>query len=86
MNKKTLPTLGNVIGSNIFNIAVILGLCAIIRPMPITGNTIKLEYPVLALVLFMTVFAAVTWQLFRRKGSDFDHTARLPMADADQEG
>jgi cation:H+ antiporter len=43
----------NVIGSNIFNIAVILGLCAIIRPMPITGNTIKLEYPVLALVTLL---------------------------------
>jgi cation:H+ antiporter len=42
----------NVIGSNIFNIAVILGICALIRPMTIAGNTIKLEYPVLLLVTF----------------------------------
>jgi cation:H+ antiporter len=41
---------GNVVGSNIFNITFILGLCAVIRPLAITGNTIKLEYPVLALV------------------------------------
>jgi cation:H+ antiporter len=39
----------NVVGSNIFNITVIIGLCALIRPVAIIGNTIKLEYPVLAL-------------------------------------
>ncbi|HEY1066365.1 MAG TPA: calcium/sodium antiporter, partial [Pirellulales bacterium] len=44
---------GNVVGSNIFNIAVILGLCAVIRPLAITGNTIRLEYPVLALVTLL---------------------------------
>jgi cation:H+ antiporter len=43
----------NVVGSNIFNIAVILGLCAMIRPLAITGNTIKLEYPVLTLVTLL---------------------------------
>lgn len=43
----------NVIGSNIFNIAVIVGMCALIRPLDITGNTIKLEYPVLALVTLL---------------------------------
>src|SRR5688572_5752683 len=30
----------NVVGSNIFNITVILGLCAVVLPLPITGNTI----------------------------------------------
>lgn len=40
----------NVVGSNIFNIALIVGLCALLRPLTITGNTIRLEYPVLALV------------------------------------
>jgi cation:H+ antiporter len=43
----------NVVGSNIFNITVILGLCAVIRPLAITGNTIRLEYPVLALVTLL---------------------------------
>lgn len=44
---------GNVVGSNIFNIAFIIGLAALIRPLVITGNTIKLEYPVMALVTLM---------------------------------
>ena len=48
-------TVGNVVGSNIFNIAFILGVCALSRPLAITGNTIKLEYPVLALVTLMCV-------------------------------
>jgi cation:H+ antiporter len=43
----------NVVGSNIFNITVILGLCAVIRPLTITGNTARLEYPVLALVTLL---------------------------------
>lgn len=43
----------NVVGSNIFNITVILGLCALIRPLTITGNTARLEYPVLALVTLL---------------------------------
>lgn len=39
----------NVVGSNIFNITVVVGLCALLRPVVIHGNTIRLEYPALAL-------------------------------------
>lgn len=48
-------TMGNVVGSNIFNVTVVIGICALIRPLPIAGNTIKLEYPVMALVTLMTL-------------------------------
>jgi cation:H+ antiporter len=49
--------IGNVVGSNIFNMTFILGLAAVIRPLSISGNTIRLEYPVLLLVtiLFLVV-------------------------------
>lgn len=46
-------TVGNVVGSNIFNLAFILGIGALLRPLAIHGNTIRLEYPVLALVTLM---------------------------------
>jgi cation:H+ antiporter len=49
---------GNVVGSNIFNVTVIIGLSALIGPLAISGNTIKLEYPVLALVTLMLVAVA----------------------------
>lgn len=48
----------NVIGSNIFNLTFIVGLCALVRPIPITGNTIRLEYPVLALVTLLCLVIA----------------------------
>lgn len=48
----------NVFGSNIFNVAAILGVCALVRPLPITGKTIKLEYPVLVLVTLLCLVVA----------------------------
>jgi cation:H+ antiporter len=49
---------GNVVGSNIFNITAIIGLSAVVGPLAISGNTIKLEYPVLALVTLLFVAVA----------------------------
>lgn len=48
---------GNVVGSNIFNLTFILGLTAIVRPVAIEGNTIRLEYPVLVLVTILYLVA-----------------------------
>ena len=43
-----LPSLavGNVVGSNIFNIAVVLGLTAIISPIPVHGVIVRREVPI----------------------------------------
>jgi cation:H+ antiporter len=62
---QTEIAVANVIGSNIFNIGVILGLCAIIRPFLITGNTITLEYPVLLLVTALCVVVAQDQEISR---------------------
>lgn len=48
-------TVGNVVGSNIFNVLAILGLAALLRPLTLSGNTVRLEYPVLALVTLLCV-------------------------------
>lgn len=37
---------GNVIGSNLFNIVAILGATALVRPVPIHGSAVKVEWPV----------------------------------------
>lgn len=44
--------LGNVVGSNIANIALILGVTALIHPIPVAGSTIKIDTPFL---LFSTI-------------------------------
>ncbi len=58
----------NVVGSNIFNITVILGLCALIRPFNIVGNTLSLEYPALALVTLLCVVLAQDLTISRLDG------------------
>jgi cation:H+ antiporter len=43
---------GNVVGSNIFNIAAILGVTALLRPLRVLGNAVRLEWPVMMLAAF----------------------------------
>jgi len=40
-------SIGNVIGSNISNIALVLGLTAIILPIPVRKNSMKFDWPVM---------------------------------------
>jgi len=51
--------LGNAYGSNITNIALILGLVALISPIAVNSQVLRKELPILMLV---TLFAG--WQLF----------------------
>ena len=43
-------TVGNIVGSNILNILIILGLSAIITPLAVAKSTIKIETPFMILV------------------------------------
>ena len=45
--------LGNVIGSNILNILLIVGLCSIIKPIKVKSNTVRKELPIV--MLFSTL-------------------------------
>ena len=42
--------LGNVIGSNILNILLILGVAAMIHPLVVKSNTVKKELPITLLI------------------------------------
>lgn len=42
---KSDVAIGNVVGSNIFNVFVILGICALIRPLPLTAGNIRRDIP-----------------------------------------
>jgi cation:H+ antiporter len=68
---------GNVVGSNIFNIAIILPLCALLRPIPIVGNTIRLEFPVLLIVTLMCVAVSSDGTVGRLDGGLFIATYAL---------
>jgi cation:H+ antiporter len=53
---------GNVVGSNIFNITAILGICAMVRPLRILSDSVRLEWPVMML-------ASMQLHLLARDGS-----------------
>ncbi|MDY6833425.1 MAG: calcium/sodium antiporter [Chloroflexota bacterium] len=54
--------LGNVIGSNIFNIAVILGLTALIQPLKVNLQVLRLDMPAM-------IFTSLLFVLFFRDHS-----------------
>ena len=52
LKKNTSMALGNVVGSNIFNIALILGLCSQVTPLTSTGIT-TVDYLVMIAAVFV---------------------------------
>ncbi|MBL8998062.1 MAG: calcium/sodium antiporter [Gemmatimonadetes bacterium] len=63
--------LGNVVGSNIFNIGVVLGLSALIQPMRVHGTAVKLEWPFMFLASFQLLLLARDGELDRLEGAFF---------------
>lgn len=55
---------GNVVGSNIFNTLLILGLTALILPMGITRSNRRLDIPVNFIVTILFVFLGLKFTLF----------------------
>ncbi len=55
---------GNVVGSNIFNTLLILGLTAIILPMGITRSNRKRDIPMNLLVTFLLVLLGMEYSIF----------------------
>lgn len=54
---------GNVIGSNVFNITAILGITGLVRPVEVADSVLRAELPA---VLFLSlVVVPVTWSAFR---------------------
>jgi cation:H+ antiporter len=50
--------IGNVVGSNIANIALILGVCALLQPLAVNPSVVRFDLPVmLALTVFAWVFS-----------------------------
>lgn len=72
--------IGNIVGSNIFNIAAILGLTAVIRPLSIQGNTVRLEWPVMMIAAFQFHLLARDGSIDRLEGAFFALSASIFVA------
>ena len=59
LNGNPAIAMGNVVGSNIFNVAVILGVCALIMPLMVSMQLLKIDIPI------MVVSSFVIWLMTR---------------------
>ncbi len=57
--------IGNALGSNIANIALILGITAIVAPLTVHSNTLKREYPMLLAVCLLATLLMLDGSLDR---------------------
>lgn len=51
--------LGNIVGSNICNVALILGMSALVLPLAVNPSTLKKEYPIMIAVLVLFYLLAL---------------------------
>ena len=61
LNGTTDLVIGNVIGSNITNILLILGICSLFSKLHVKSNTVKKELP---LLLLLTILVSVLFLIF----------------------
>ncbi len=60
--------IGNVVGSNIFNVMVILGLCAAIKPIALTDMNVKRDIPLGIAASIMMLLVALGGSIVRIEG------------------
>lgn len=61
--------IGNIVGSNIFNTALILGITALISPLVITPSNLKKDIPINIIVTILLIVLGMNYTLFGR-GND----------------
>lgn len=60
--------LGNVVGSNIANIALVLGITVLILPMAVDRNSKNIDWPVMMAASLLFVFVALDGEISRFEG------------------
>ncbi len=59
-------TIGNIVGSNILNILIILGVTALVAPLAVQASTIRYEMPYVVLVSLVLLFMGMSDQMISR--------------------
>lgn len=60
--------MGNVVGSNIFNVAFILGICTIISPLFVSSQLIRIDIPIMVFTSGLLWFMSSNQLLSRMEG------------------
>lgn len=64
-------TVGNVLGSNIFNTALILGVTAMVVPLPVRWGVVRLEWPFMFVASIIALLLARDGTMDRLEGGGF---------------
>ena len=70
---------GNILGSNIFNILIILGVTALVLPLPLTKNNIKKDIPFALLAALALIFAGSDMHLDKAPANIISRTDGLML-------
>ena len=62
---------GNILGSNIFNLLGILGVCAVITPQPLTSQTVFIDVPIMLALSFLLLPVLKSGAVVSRKEGAF---------------
>jgi cation:H+ antiporter len=68
LNGNTDTAVGNAIGSNITNIALVLGLTALLKPLSIASSTLRKEMPIVLAVSLLALYFLSDYLLLRIEG------------------
>jgi cation:H+ antiporter len=68
-SKESEVVVGNVVGSNIFNILVIAGLAALVRPLSVARNIIRIDIPLMIMVSVALLLLGLDGTIGRLEGA-----------------
>ena len=68
LHESTDLAFGNIVGSTIFNIGAILGITAILIPVPVKRQTIRIEYPIMLAVAGLVLLLCRDLEVDRIEG------------------
>ena len=69
LKKESEIALGNIVGSNIFNILFVLGASALIAPLPVNGKIFMDVYIMMFLTMVLLIFSRTNFRVGKREGS-----------------
>ncbi len=61
--------MGNVVGSNIFNVAFILGLCSLIKPLFVSSQLIRIDIPIMVISSLCLFLFSQDYSISRTEGA-----------------
>lgn len=70
-NKKSEIALGNILGSNIFNSLVVVGLPGLFRVLPIDNQTFRIGIPVMAMATLLFIVSGIFRRIHVWEGAFF---------------